>query len=163
MTMQQPAHVLDGFGRHVDRRRLHLHHPPAGDVDRQGGDVVEVRVRDEPGRRAHEVPRLAAEVEAELQFRHPPVALHGRPRIAFDRQARVPISKVGCVVHRAVRLRSGRVGGILEGTPKSWKGYAAGTPRTEIADRGAAQISLKFRSGAGHTCVRVSPHLPLTS
>ena len=50
------------------RRRLHLHHAPAGDVDRQGGDVVEVRVRDEPGRRAHEVPRLGAEVEADLQL-----------------------------------------------------------------------------------------------
>ena len=58
MISSSLLHVLDGSAGHVDRRRLHLHHAPAGDVDRQGGDVVEVRVRDEPGRRAHEVPRL---------------------------------------------------------------------------------------------------------
>ena len=40
-------------------RRLHLHHPPAGDVHRQRRDVVQVGVRDEPRRRAHEVPRAA--------------------------------------------------------------------------------------------------------
>ena len=61
------------YAGQVDRRRLHLHHAPPGDVDRQGGDVIEMRVRDEPGRRAHEVPRLGAQIEADLQFRDAPV------------------------------------------------------------------------------------------
>ena len=65
----QLLHVVEALGRDVDHRRLHLHHPPPGDVHRQGRDVVEVRVRDEPRRRAHEVPRLRAEVEADVQFR----------------------------------------------------------------------------------------------
>ena len=43
-------------------------------------------MRDAPGRRAHEVPRLGAEIEAELQLRNPPIRLHRRPRIALDRQ-----------------------------------------------------------------------------
>ena len=66
-----------------------LHHAPAGDVDRQGGDVVEVGVREKPGRRAHEVPRLGAEVEADLQFGDAPVGLHRGARIALDGQAGV--------------------------------------------------------------------------
>jgi len=41
--------------------------------------VVEVGVGDEPGLRAHEVPRLGPEVEPELEFGHPPVRLNGRP------------------------------------------------------------------------------------
>ena len=41
--------VLDGVFGDVDRRRFHLHHPPAGHVDRQRGDVVEMAMGDEPG------------------------------------------------------------------------------------------------------------------
>ena len=46
--------------------------------------MVQVRVCDEAGRRAHEVPRLAAEIEIELQFIDAPVRLDSRPRPAFD-------------------------------------------------------------------------------
>ena len=37
---------VDGVLGQIDRGRLHLHHPPPGDIDRQGHDVVDVRVRD---------------------------------------------------------------------------------------------------------------------
>ena len=94
--------LLDRLGRQVDRRRLHLHHPPPGDVDRQRGDVVEVGVRDEPGRRRHEGPGLAAQVEAQLQLGHPPVGLDGRPRIPLDRQALVDERPHRGVVDRVV-------------------------------------------------------------
>src|SRR5262249_59025387 len=45
---------LDRVGRQVDGRRLHLHHPAAGDVDRQGGEVVQVRVGGSEERRVGE-------------------------------------------------------------------------------------------------------------
>ena len=96
--LEQVIDQVDGVLGQVDRRRLHLHHPPAGDVDRQGGDVVQVRVRDEPGRRAHEVPGLGAEVEAELQLGNSPVGLHGRPRVALDREVFVLERAEGAVV-----------------------------------------------------------------
>ena len=73
---QQATHVLQGIGREINVGRRHAHHAPAGDVDRQGGDVIEVSMREQPGRRAHEVPRLGAEVEADLQFGDAPVGLH---------------------------------------------------------------------------------------
>ena len=73
--------------RQVDRRRLHLHHPPPGDVDRQGDEVVDVGVRDEPGGRAHERPRLGAQIEADLELRDPPIRLHRRPGVSFDGDA----------------------------------------------------------------------------
>src|SRR5205085_1705766 len=63
---QEPLDVLDVDGGKIDGWRLHLHHPPPGDVDRKGGDMVEMGVRNQPGGSAHEVPRLGAEVEAEL-------------------------------------------------------------------------------------------------
>ena len=69
---------LDRAARHVDRRRLHPHHPPPRHVDGQGRDVVEVRVREEPVRRAHERPRLHTQVEPELHLGDPPVRLHRR-------------------------------------------------------------------------------------
>ena len=86
---QDLLHRLDRFGRHVDDRRRHFHHPPAGDVHRQRHDVVQVAVRDEPRFGAHERPRLGAQVEAELQLGKPPVGLHGGARIALDRQIAV--------------------------------------------------------------------------
>jgi hypothetical protein len=48
--------------------------------------MIEVRVRNAPSRRAHEVPGLRAEIEAQLQLGNSPIRLHGRPRIALDRQ-----------------------------------------------------------------------------
>ena len=59
-------------------------------------------VRDEPVRRRHERPGLAAQVEPELQLGHPPVGLHGRPRVALDRQALVDERPHRGVVHRVV-------------------------------------------------------------
>ena len=86
---QDFLHRLDRFGRHVDHRRRHLHHPPPGDIHRQRRDVVQMAVRDEPRFGAHERPGLAAQVEAQLQLGKPPVRLHRGPRIAFDRQIAV--------------------------------------------------------------------------
>ena len=63
--VQQLLHRLDQLGRQVDHRRRHLHHPPPGHVHRQGDDVVEMAVRDEPRFGAHERPRLGAQIEAE--------------------------------------------------------------------------------------------------
>ena len=108
MARSEQLDALDGLGRQVDRRRLHLHHPPPGDQDRQRGDVVEMRVADEPVRRGHERPGLAAQVEAQLQLGHPPVGLHGGPRVALDRQALVLERAHRGVVHRVVERFHGR-------------------------------------------------------
>ena len=43
-------------------------------------------MRDEERLRAHERPRAAAEVEAQLQFGNPPIALHRGAGVALDRQ-----------------------------------------------------------------------------
>src|SRR5262249_19545584 len=87
----------DTLGRQVQAGRLHAHHAAAGDVDGQGGDVVEVRVRDEPGRRAHEVPGLGAEGEADFQLGDAPVRLHRGARVALDGQAGVLTGENGRV------------------------------------------------------------------
>ena len=99
---QEQLDPLDGLGGQVDRGRLHLHHPPPRHVDRQRRQVVEVGVRDEPGRRRHERPRLAAQVEAELQLGDSPVGLHGGPRIPLDRHPLVHERTDRGVVHRVV-------------------------------------------------------------
>ena len=88
---EQLLHIIDGLGRDDDERRFHLHHPPPGDVGRQGADVVEVGVRDEPVGHAHEVPRVRTNVEPDLEFGHPPARLHGGAAVPLDRQA-----VVGC-------------------------------------------------------------------
>ena len=59
-------------------------------------------VRDEPVRRRHEGPGLAAQVEPQLQLGHAPVGLHGRPGIPLDRQALVDERPHRGVVHRVV-------------------------------------------------------------
>ncbi len=84
---QEQLDALDGLGRQVDRRRLHLHHPPPRDQHRQRRDVVQMDVANEPGGRRHERPGLAAQVKAELHLGHAPVRLHGRARVALDGQA----------------------------------------------------------------------------
>ena len=45
-----------------------------------------MRVRDEPGLRPHEAPRLDAQIKAKAQFRNPPVALYGGTAVALDRE-----------------------------------------------------------------------------
>ena len=80
---EQPLDRFDRRLRQIDGGRFHLHHPPPGDVDRQRRDVVEVGVGNEPGARGHEAPRLASQIEAQLELRNPPVALDGRPGIAL--------------------------------------------------------------------------------
>ena len=52
--VQQPLDVFDRFLRQVDRRRLHLHHPPPRDEDGDRGQMIEMRVRDEDRLRAGE-------------------------------------------------------------------------------------------------------------
>src|SRR5204862_2611525 len=64
------------------------------------------------GRRAHEVPRLGAEVETDLQFRDAPVRLHRRPRVALDGQASVLARQEGCVLDHST-AREDRGGGVL--------------------------------------------------
>ena len=73
--------------RQINRRRLHLHHPPPCDECRQSRHVVQVAVRNEESGRTRKRPRTGTEVEAEFQFRDPPVALHCRSRVALDCQS----------------------------------------------------------------------------
>jgi hypothetical protein len=101
---QQFAHVVDDWLRQVERRRFHAHHASARDVDRQRRDVVEMRVRHEPGRRSHEIPGLSAQIEAQLQLRDAPVTLNRGARIALDRQPTMMVSQERSVVHRSVHF-----------------------------------------------------------
>ncbi len=94
---QEPRHALDRVLGQIDGRRLHLHQPPPRDVDGQGGHVVQVRVRNEEHARAHEVPRLGAQVEAELQLRDSPVRLHRGAGVALNRELLVNELKDGNV------------------------------------------------------------------
>ena len=89
----QPAHLpqnlLDRIHRRlgqVNGRRIHFHHPPTGHVGRQSQYVVHVRVAHEPRGRAHERPRLASQIKANLELRDPPIGLHCRSGIALDRE-----------------------------------------------------------------------------
>ena len=108
IELQDLLHGIDrGLGQ-VDHRRVHLHHPPPGNIDRQVDDVVHVRVRDKPRRRAHERPGLGAEIEAQLELRDPPIRLHGSPRIALDRQVLVGERFHGQVIDHRQCARSYR-------------------------------------------------------
>src|ERR1700722_5801692 len=51
--------------------------------------MVEMRVRQEPVGRSHEVPGLSAEVKTELQFLYPPITLHRGSRPSFNGQSTV--------------------------------------------------------------------------
>ena len=77
-TRGAAGHVVHRLLREVNRRRLHLHHPPAGNKDRDRRQMIEVRVGDEKRRRAGEGPRAAAELKTKLQLLDPPIGLHGR-------------------------------------------------------------------------------------
>ncbi len=70
--------------------------------------MVQVGVRYQPGRRAHEIPGLGAQVKTDFQFGNAPVALHGGTRIALNGQAGVLLRQERCVVnHRGSELFSG--------------------------------------------------------
>src|SRR5205814_662047 len=97
----QLADILNHDGGQNDLGRLHLHHAPAGDVHGQGGDMIEVRVRHQPSRRAHEVPRVSAEVETDLQLRNAPVRLDGGARVTLDGQPAVLAAQVRGVTYHA--------------------------------------------------------------
>ena len=60
--------------------------------------MVEVRVGDAPGGRAHEVPGLGAEVEAELELGNSPIRLDRRPRVALDGEVFVLERAEGAVI-----------------------------------------------------------------
>ena len=142
---QDLLHRLDRFGRHVDDGRRHLHHPPPGDVHRQRRDVVEMAVRDEPRFGAHERPRLAAQIEAELQLGKPPVGLHGGARVAFDRQVAVLERLDRQVVDHRRRKTRRRAGGSGE-----WRAaiVEAGRPKWTAATHDSLPRSACRRSRA---------------
>src|SRR5262245_48808503 len=98
-------------------------------------------MRDDPGRRAHEVPRLPAEVEADLEFRNAPVSLHGGPRVAFDRQTGVLQRPVWSIVHRALfRIRFER---------RHANGDTRRGPRVRISFRLQARLTLTSSAADG--------------
>ena len=103
---------------------------------------------DQPGRRAHEVPRLGAEVEADLQLRDAPVGLHRGPRVALDGQAGVLAGQERSVIDH-VRRTSEATGARDEGEgPFTGLGRAAVVDPSFTAGRGA-------RGGAGRSRLHV--------
>ena len=94
-------------------------------------------MRDEPGRRAHEVPRLGAEVEAELQLRDAPVAT-APPRASSPRWSGRRAGRTGTVRYRP----------------------SAGAPRSPVSQtcyrRGTPIDSARFRHDRPLDSVRVA-------
>ena len=81
---QNPLCVFDSVFWKINRGRFHLHHPPPRNVDWQGGNMIQMSVRNEPGWCTHEGPGLSSQVESQFEFGDAPVGLNRRPRIAFD-------------------------------------------------------------------------------
>ena len=48
--------------------------------------MIEMGVRDEPGGRPHERPRLPPQIETDFELGHAPIGLDRRARVALDRQ-----------------------------------------------------------------------------
>ncbi len=76
--VQQPGDQIDEFFRKVNHRRGHFHHAPSRNVVGKHRQVVQVRMRDEPVRGPHEIPRLGAKVESKMKLGNVPERLDRR-------------------------------------------------------------------------------------
>ena len=83
--------------RQIHRWGFHLHHASPRHINRQCSHMVQVRMRHEKRWNPDEVPGASPQIEPQLQLGNPPVTLNGCPRIPFDRQATMLISKYGKV------------------------------------------------------------------
>ena len=170
VQLQDLLHGIDRGLRQVNHRRVHLHHPPPGDIDRQVDDMVHVRVRDKPRRRAHECPRLGAEIKAKLELGNPPIGLHSSPRITLDGQVFVGKRFYGQVIDHSQQFPWGAIVGKIGEPPRSFAGVLVVIDLRQVQGRGgiragqdpdfAEQVVLlgpnavvphKFQDGQKHT------------
>ncbi len=74
--VKQPGGLIDEFFRKVNHWRGNFHHATPGDVAGKHRQVVQMRMRDEPVRGPHELPRLRAKVESKAELGNVPEGLN---------------------------------------------------------------------------------------